>query len=146
VTKAKRLRSNLMDKDGTPNLWRSERNGLPAWAITCQSVLLPSWVGAQELEGREVAEVRIEGNQNVPAESILLVMDTKSGRPFSAERLRQDLQAIYDMGFFAKAPVVLPMLTPEGRIIVIVRVFETPSSKPSSLRATPLSRRRSCKP
>jgi outer membrane protein insertion porin family len=92
-------------------------------------LFLPSWLGAQELEGREVAEVRIEGNQNVPAESILLVMDTKPGRPFSAERLRQDLQAIYDMGFFAKAPVVLPMLTPEGRIIVVVRVFENPVVK-----------------
>jgi outer membrane protein insertion porin family len=92
-------------------------------------LFLPSWLGAQELEGREVAEVRIEGNQNVPAESILLVMDTKPGRPFSAERLRQDLQAIYDMGFFAKAPVVLPMLTPEGRIIVVVRVFENPAVK-----------------
>lgn len=87
------------------------------------------WAVAQEVEGREVAEVRVEGNQNVPTDAILLVMDTRPGRPFSTERLKQDLQAIYDMGFFAKEPFALPMLTPEGRIIVVVRVVENPVVK-----------------
>lgn len=84
---------------------------------------------AQEVEGREVAEVRIEGNKHVSTESILMLMDTKQGRPFSMARLRQDLRAIDDMGFFTKEPVALPMLTPEGRIIVVVRVFEYPVVK-----------------
>ncbi|MFA0750910.1 MAG: hypothetical protein SLRJCFUN_001313 [Candidatus Fervidibacter sp.] len=99
------------------------------WLLWIGVFLLASGAMAQEVEGREVAEVRIEGNQHVPTESILLVMDTKPGRPFSGERLRQDLQAIYDMGFFSKAPVALPLLTPEGRIIVVVRVFENPVVK-----------------
>ncbi|MFA0760890.1 MAG: hypothetical protein HZLCBSQH_000991 [Candidatus Fervidibacterota bacterium] len=99
------------------------------WLLWVGVFLLASWAKAQEFEGREVAEVRVEGNQNVPTESILLVMDTKPGRPFSRERIRQDLQAIYDMGFFSKAPVALPLPTPEGRVIVVVRVFENPVVK-----------------
>jgi outer membrane protein assembly factor BamA len=84
---------------------------------------------AQEIEGREVAEIRVEGNKEVPTESILMVMDTKPGMPLSMARLRSDLRAIYDMGFFAQEPVALPMLTPEGRIILVVRVFENPVVK-----------------
>jgi len=99
------------------------------WLIPMLFLLLPSVSLAQEVEGREVADVRIEGNKEVPAESILLVMDTKKGTPFSTARLRRDLQAIYDMGFFAQPPQALPMLTPEGRIIVVVRVFENPLVK-----------------
>jgi outer membrane protein insertion porin family len=99
------------------------------WLLWVGVFLLASWAKAQEFEGREVAEVRVEGNQNVPTESILLVMDTKPGRPFSRERIRQDLQAIYDMGFFSKAPIALPLPTPEGRVIVVVRVFENPVVK-----------------
>ncbi len=91
--------------------------------------LLPFSVSAQEVEGQEVVEVRIEGNKQVPTESILMVMDTKPGLPFSLVRLRKDLQAIYDMGFFVREPVALPMLTPEGRLIVVVRVFENPVVK-----------------
>lgn len=98
------------------------------WCLLIVLMIAP-WAVAQEVEGREVAEVRIEGNQNVPTEAILLVMDTKPGRPFSIERLKQDLLAIYDMGFFAKEPFALPMLTPEGRIVVVVRVVENPVVK-----------------
>ncbi len=92
-------------------------------------LLLSSLVMAQEVEGREIAEIRIEGNKQVPTESILLLMDTKQGMPFSIARLRNDLKAIYDMGFFADQPVALPMLTPEGRIILVIRVFENPTVK-----------------
>ncbi len=100
------------------------------WMIgTLLALLLSGMAAAQEVEGREVADVRIEGNKNVPTESILLVMDTKPGQPFSIERLKRDLQAIDDMGFFFKEPIALPMLTPEGRILIVVRVFENPQVK-----------------
>ncbi|MFN3422689.1 MAG: POTRA domain-containing protein, partial [Armatimonadota bacterium] len=92
-------------------------------------LLLSPTLWAQEVEGREVAEIRVEGNKEVPTESILMVMDTKPGMPFSIARLKNDLRAIYDMGFFSQEPVVLPMLTPEGRLILVVRVFENPVVK-----------------
>lgn len=98
-------------------------------AVIPALLLLPSVLSAQEVEGREVAEIRVEGNKEVPTESILMVMDTKPGMPFSMARLLKDIDAIYDMGFFAQKPVVLPMLTPEGRLILIVRVFENPVVK-----------------
>ncbi|MGQ9461845.1 MAG: BamA/OMP85 family outer membrane protein [Candidatus Fervidibacter sp.] len=100
------------------------------WMIVALALMLISSVSfAQEVEGREVAEIRVEGNKEVPTESILMVMDTKPGMPFSIARLRNDLKAIYDMGFFAQEPVALPMLTPEGRIILVIRVFENPVVK-----------------
>ncbi|MCS7265275.1 MAG: BamA/TamA family outer membrane protein [Armatimonadetes bacterium] len=100
------------------------------WMLLIPALMLLSPIAlAQEVEGREIAEIRIEGNKQVPTESILLVMDTKVGMPFSMARLRNDLTAIYDMGFFADRPVALPMLTPEGRIILVIRVFENPAVK-----------------
>lgn len=100
------------------------------WMIVALALTFVSSVSfAQEVEGREVAEIRVEGNKEVPTESILMVMDTKPGMPFSIVRLRSDLKAIYDMGFFAQEPVALPMLTPEGRIILVIRVFENPVVK-----------------
>lgn len=100
------------------------------WMIFALALMVISSVSfAQEVEGREVVEIRVEGNKEVPTESILMVMDTKPGMPFSIARLRSDLKAIYDMGFFAQEPVALPMLTPEGRIILVIRVFENPVVK-----------------
>ncbi len=100
------------------------------WLMVALLVSVPlPYLSAQEVEGREVAEIRVEGNKQVPTESILLVMDTKPGTPFSIPRLRKDLQAIYEMGFFAQEPVALPMLTPEGRVIIVIRVFENPVVK-----------------
>ncbi|MFA0784550.1 BamA/OMP85 family outer membrane protein [Fervidibacter sacchari] len=100
------------------------------WMLIVPALLLfPALSLAQEVEGREVAEIRVEGNKEVPTESILMVMDTKPGMPFSMARLRNDLKAIYDMGFFAQEPVALPMLTPEGRIVLVIRVFENPVVK-----------------
>ena len=100
------------------------------WMIVALALTFVSSVSfAQEVEGREVAEIRVEGNKEVPTESILMVMDTKPGMTFSIARLRSDLKAIYDMGFFAQEPVALPTLTPEGRIILLIRVFENPVVK-----------------
>ncbi|MFA0746205.1 MAG: hypothetical protein EORIYHIE_000074 [Candidatus Fervidibacter sp.] len=107
-----------------------EGQGMVRWMLIVPFLLLlPALSFAQEIEGREVAEIRVEGNKEVPTESILMVMDTKPGMPLSMARLRSDLRAIYDMGFFAQEPVALPMLTPEGRIILVVRVFENPVVK-----------------
>ncbi|MCS7185329.1 MAG: BamA/TamA family outer membrane protein [Armatimonadetes bacterium] len=100
------------------------------WMVIVPVLLLLSpTLLAQEVEGREVAEIRVEGNKEVPSESILMVMDTKVGMPFSTAKLMKDIEAIYDMGFFSQKPVVLPMLTPEGRLILVVRVFENPVVK-----------------
>lgn len=105
------------------------------WTLTILFAALLSGISfAQEIEGREVAEIRIEGNKEVPTESILMVMDTKPGSPFSMSRLRSDLKAIYDTGFFSQEPVALPMLTPEGRIVLVIRVFENPVVKDISFK------------
>ncbi|MCS7224873.1 MAG: BamA/TamA family outer membrane protein [Armatimonadetes bacterium] len=90
---------------------------------------MASFALAQDPEGKEVAEVRIEGNRYVSSESILLLMDTKPGMPFSLLRLQKDLEAIDDMGFFAAPPQAQPFLTPDGRVLVVVRVFENPVVK-----------------
>ncbi len=80
----------------------------------------------QDPEGREVAEIRIEGNSKVSTESILLAMDTKPGMPFSLDRVQKDLEAIDDMGFFSAPPQAQPFLTPDGRVLLVIRVFENP--------------------
>lgn len=47
-----------------------------------------------------VKEIQIKGNQYIDTEEILQVIKSKVGQPLSEQRIKEDMQAIYDMGFF----------------------------------------------
>ena len=53
-----------------------------------------------------VEEIQIKGNQYIDTEEILQVIKSKVGEPLSEQRIREDIQAIYDMGFFSYLSVL----------------------------------------
>lgn len=48
-----------------------------------------------------VVAVSVEGNSQVVASHILSAVDTKVGEPLDRERLKNDVEAIYELGFFS---------------------------------------------
>ncbi len=85
---------------------------------------------AQELSlkilGKErVAHIVVKGNRRIEKDAILGVMQTREGEILSPAHLREDLKAIYKMGYFTDVRLDTSD-TPEGRILTVL-VKEKPA-------------------
>lgn len=68
-----------------------------------------------------VREIEIRGNKNIPTEQILAaVKNTKISEPAEEEKLRVDLRAILDLGWFADAQVRLENVEDGVRVVFFV--------------------------
>jgi outer membrane protein assembly factor BamA len=72
-----------------------------------------------------VVSVDVSGNLHVPTDRILSVVRTKPGQPFDEATLREDLQAIFDLGYFSDQVPPLIRQRPDG-IAITFRVIENP--------------------
>ena len=81
----------------------------------------------EELAGKKVAFVEIAGARNISQESILAVTRMKPGDVWTADKARQDLRLIYEMGTFADVTADF-FLIPEGAKVVY-NVKENPILK-----------------
>jgi outer membrane protein insertion porin family len=71
-----------------------------------------------------IVNIEVEGNETVPAQTILEVVSTRIGDPLLEPRLRRDLQAIFDLGYFTDVRFATP--TAPGGIRLVFRVLENP--------------------
>ncbi len=71
-----------------------------------------------------VVNIEIEGNAQVPTEEVLQVVSTRIGDPVLEPRLRRDMQAIFDLGYFTD--VRLDTRGAPGGVRLIFRVLENP--------------------
>ena len=81
----------------------------------------------QDLIGKKVAFVVVAGAVNVKPDAILAVTRLKPGEPWTADKVRQDLRLIYEMGVFADVTADFATI-PEG-VKVIYNVKENPILK-----------------
>ena len=72
-----------------------------------------------------VVSVDVSGNAHVPTDKILSVVRTKPGQPFDERLVRQDLQSIFDLGYFGDQVPPLIRQRPNG-IAITFRVVENP--------------------
>jgi outer membrane protein insertion porin family len=73
---------------------------------------------ADLLVGREtVAQVEIKGNQRIESDAILRVIQSGPGDVYLQKALSDDLQAIYDMGYFDDIRVAVEE-RPEGKTVI----------------------------
>ncbi len=82
-------------------------------------------IGVRAQPAPTVVSVSVSGNVHVPTDRIMAVLKTKVGQPFSEETVREDLQAINDLGYFADQVPPLIRQRPEG-VSVTYRVIENP--------------------
>ncbi|MBM4300051.1 MAG: outer membrane protein assembly factor BamA [Deltaproteobacteria bacterium] len=85
---------------------------------------------AQEMSlkimGKErVARIVIKGNRRIEKDAILGAMQTREGETLAPARLREDLKAVYKMGYFTDVRLESSD-TPEGRILTVL-VQEKPA-------------------
>ena len=72
-----------------------------------------------------VVSVDVSGNAHVPTDKILAVVRTRVGQPFDEATVREDLQNIFDLGYFADQVPPLIRQRPGG-IAITYRVIENP--------------------
>ncbi|HPZ09733.1 MAG TPA: BamA/TamA family outer membrane protein [Candidatus Eremiobacteraeota bacterium] len=76
---------------------------------------------------QKVVEVEIQGNQYIPSEKILSSINIKSGDNMSTDLAKENLQNIFDMGYFTDVKFD-PEFTEDG-IKIVYRVLENPRVK-----------------
>lgn len=74
-----------------------------------------------------IKEIRIVGNQKVQKELILQTIRSREGELLSRERLREDVKALYGLGFFRDVRVDVQQ-SPEGAILTFI-LLEKPTIK-----------------
>ncbi len=72
-----------------------------------------------------VVSVSVSGNAHVPTDKILSVVRTKAGEPFDERTVREDLQNIFDLGYFEDQVPPLIRQRPDG-VAITFRVIENP--------------------
>ncbi|MBQ7529004.1 outer membrane protein assembly factor [bacterium] len=72
----------------------------------------------------KVVSIEIEGNKTVPTEEIMQIISTRIGDPLLEPRIRRDMQAIYDSGYYTD--VRLDTRYSNNDVRVIYRVLENP--------------------
>ncbi len=72
-----------------------------------------------------VVSVDVSGNAHVPTDKILSVVRTRAGQPFDERLVREDLQNIFDLGYFSDQVPPLIRQRPDG-IAITYRVIENP--------------------
>ncbi len=71
-----------------------------------------------------IVNIEVEGNSSVPTQAILEVVSTRIGDPLLEPRLRRDLQAIFDLGYFTDVRFATPAAP--GGLRLVFRVLENP--------------------
>ncbi|HVK89380.1 MAG TPA: outer membrane protein assembly factor BamA [Kofleriaceae bacterium] len=78
------------------------------------------------LEGRPIEQVQFRGNRKVENDAIRVQLLSKEGTLLSASKLREDIRAMWKMGFFADIDVEAEV-TNAGGVILTFAVKEKPS-------------------
>lgn len=73
----------------------------PGWPRQPQPPAPPPPPQQPSAQPQPVRIVEVRGNRRVPAERILAVTETKVGEPVSEQKIRADVRAINELGFFA---------------------------------------------
>jgi outer membrane protein assembly factor BamA len=77
-----------------------------------------------QLPGNRIQHIKVEGNRHIETQAIVAKLSIQVGDPFSNEKVREQIQKIYNMGFFEEVDVATDVAT-DG-IVVAFRVKEKP--------------------
>ncbi|MBQ7568405.1 hypothetical protein IJT17_06330, partial [bacterium] len=78
----------------------------------------------EDVIASKVVSIEIEGNSATTADEILKVVSTRVGDPILDPRIRRDMQAVYDTGYFTD--VRLDTRYAPGGVRLVFRVLENP--------------------
>jgi outer membrane protein insertion porin family len=87
-------------------------------------VLVMAQIGWAQTVAPPVVAIRVEGNEKVDSRLILSAVSLNLKEPFNAEKVKSDIKAIYDLGYFSKVWADTKQY-PDG-IEVVFKVQELP--------------------
>ncbi|WP_346353596.1 BamA/OMP85 family outer membrane protein [Azotosporobacter soli] len=104
----------------TPEQGAAEAVATPTTESTVQAAPI-------NITGKKMTSVTVEGNMSVSSDTIMHAIRLKVGEALTADRVKQDMQSIYDLGYFFDVTADFKEV-PEG-IQVVYRVMENPVLK-----------------
>ncbi len=119
------LEAHILDLTGKmpPTTLKAEGTGLASLAGLSRQ--LAQEASLKILGKEKIARIEVKGNRRIDKDAILSIMQTREGDIIAPGRLREDLKAIFKMGYFTNVKIDVSD-TPEGRILTIV-VQEKPA-------------------
>lgn len=97
----------------------------PAPDTTASPEATPPSLGPLPKNQPNIVSVDVSGNAHLPTATILSVVRSHPGQPFDERIVREDLQNIYDLGYFSDQVPPLIRQRPDG-IAITYRVIENP--------------------
>ena len=121
------LEARLLDLSGKMPVTALKLQGTGVQALTGLSRQAAQELSLKILGKEKIVRIIIKGNRRIEKDAILGVMQTREGETLSPARAREDLKAIYKMGYFTDVRMDIGD-TPEGRVLTVL-VKEKPSIK-----------------
>lgn len=98
-------------------------NKLSFMTIAFLLAFSPSYLSAQAVDN--VTEIRVEGNAKVEPEAIVTIMDSAVGRVVDPETIADDIEKLFELGYFSDVRIFKE--TTAGGVKLIVSVKEKPA-------------------
>ena len=93
--------------------------------ILIMTLIFTMALGVEEVRAEDIlADIVIEGNENVSEEEIMAVVESEIGEEYDRTQLREDMEAVYDLGYFEDINVNFQS-TADG-LVAIFQVQEFP--------------------
>ena len=121
------LEGRLVDLSGRLPRQTLKAQGTGLKALPGLSKQLAQELSLKILGKEKVAHLNVKGNRRIEKDAILGVMQTREGEMVNPARLREDLKAVYKMGYFTDVKMDITD-TPDG-VVLTVLVTEKPAIK-----------------
>ena len=119
------LEGHVLDLSGRKGSTTLKLQGTGIQALSGLSRQMAQELSLKILGKERVSHIVIKGNRRIEKDAILGVMQTREGEVLSPAHLREDLKAIYKMGYFTDVRMDVSD-TPEGHILTVL-VKEKPA-------------------
>ena len=119
------LEGHVLDLSGRKGATTLKLQGTGLHSLSGLSRQMAQELSLKILGKERVAHIVIKGNRRIEKDAILGVMQTREGEILSPAHLREDLKAIYKMGYFTDVRMDVSD-TPEGRVLTVL-VKEKPA-------------------
>jgi outer membrane protein insertion porin family len=113
------LEARILDLAGkqAPAILKVQGTGISA--ITGLARQLGGEAALKILGKERIRKITVKGNRRIESDAIVGVMQTREGDTVSPTRLREDLKAIYKLGYFTDVKFDISE-SPEGRVLTVI--------------------------
>ena len=125
VGEALALEARIIDVSGKQAPVVLKQQGTGVAALTGLARQMAGEAGLRCVGTERLRKIAVKGNRRIDSDAVVGVMQTREGETINASRLREDLKAIYKLGYFTDVKFDISD-TPEGKVLTVI-VKEKPA-------------------